>query len=99
MDWFESSYKEILAKYTPDKVAYKLHLNTIKDQMTYLQFPMGVLNLVCHREGIPTISRSTSYVTAQRKKTIAKNYFQQFKDNLKDTELDALVVAWSELER
>lgn len=97
MNWFDSNFKELIIKFKPNRVAYKLHLNTNKEQMTYLQFPMGVLNLVCHIEGVPTTERSTSYITAQRK-TIANNYFKQFKEGLKDPELDALVAAWNEME-
>lgn len=96
MNWFDSNFRELINKYKPDRIAYKLHLNTDKDQMIYLQFPMGVLNLICHSEKIPTTSRSTSYITKARK-TIAQNHFKSFKDGLKDPELDCLVAAINEL--
>jgi len=97
MNWFESNFLEILARFKPTKVGYKLHLNTKKDQMTYLQFPLGVLNLVCQKQGILPTPRSTNYITPQRR-TIAKRYFERFRKNLKDPELDALVVAWDEMD-
>lgn len=98
MNWFDSNFKELIERYRPDHIAYKLHLNTNKDQMVYLQFPMGVLNLICNFENIPITLRSTSYITNTRK-TAVKNYFDHFKDKFKDAELDAIVAAWSILER
>lgn len=97
MNWFDSNFRELIEKFKPDHVTYKLHLNTNKDQMAYLQFPMGVLNLICCTEKIEITARSTSYITNERKR-IAQNYFKDFKDKFKDSELDALAVALSVME-
>lgn len=96
MVWFESSFRELITEFAPDKVAYKLQLDTNKEQMTYLQFPLGVLNLICGQLHIPINSRSTSYITRERK-AMAKKYFGQARPDLRDSELDVIVTAWHEL--
>ena len=52
MDFFDSTFKEMIHKHSPDIVSYKLKLDPTKDQMFYSIFPMWILNLIAHSKGI-----------------------------------------------
>ena len=52
MDWFESTFDEIIDSTKPDKLAYRLVLNPKKKQIYNLIFPFAILNLVAHRKKI-----------------------------------------------
>lgn len=56
MDWYESHFIQLINKYSPDKLAYRLTLNPSKDQLVSSEFPLGVLNLIAHQQGLPIAS-------------------------------------------
>ena len=55
MNWFDSNFREMIDRYNPDKIAFKLFLEPKKAQLFYMQFPYGVLNLICHERGIEAV--------------------------------------------
>jgi hypothetical protein len=52
MDWFESTFENIIARTNPNKIAYRLSLEPSKTQIMYLTFPYAILNLLAHRKKI-----------------------------------------------
>ena len=94
---FCNIFVEIITKYKPDRVAYKLYLDTKMQQIPYMHYSLGILNLVCLQKGIKTQERSSQWITAGRKKKISEfeEYFGENKMN--SDEIAAALVAWNEL--
>ncbi|MCH5250922.1 MAG: hypothetical protein J1E98_13360 [Lachnospiraceae bacterium] len=95
---FYNIFVELITKYKPDRVAYKLYLDTKMQQIPYMHYSLGVLNLVCFQYGIGARARSSNWITAGKKAKIIRfeNYFSQ--RNFKNEEMVATLVAWFELE-
>lgn len=98
MNTFENNFNELITKYRPVSIAYKLSLNPNMNQMKYLQFPIGVLNLVCFKKECKVSERSVSWIVAGKRKKLeaCSKYFSDYKQNLKGIELEAILVAWFE---
>lgn len=54
MDWFETHISQIISTHSPDKISYRLTLDPKKEQLFTLIMPLGILNLLAHKENIPT---------------------------------------------
>lgn len=95
---FSNIFIELLTKYRPDRVAYKLYLDTNMQQIPYMHYSLGVLNLVCLQNGIEARARSSKWITAGKKVKVTRfeEYFTQKK--FKSEEMAAALVAWFELE-
>lgn len=52
MDWFDSEFDELISKYKPSKIAYRLALEPRKQQMSYLIYPWAILNLKCFEKDL-----------------------------------------------
>ncbi len=72
MNWFETTYDSLITRMKPDKVAYRLSLEPLRDQMFYLIYPYGVLELLCFKRNIP-ISSHTKRNFAPTKFNLPKN--------------------------
>lgn len=94
---FSNIFVEIITKYKPDRVAYKLYLDAKIQQIPYMHYSLGILNLVCLQRGIKTQERSSQWITAGRKKKILE--FEDFfsVNKLNSDEIAAALVAWNEL--
>ena len=53
MDWFESTFENILTRTNPDKIGYRLILNPKRAQIQYSIFPYAILNIIAFRRAIP----------------------------------------------
>ena len=53
MDWYDTQIAGILDAHSPDKIAYRLTLDPKKIQIFTSEFPLGILNLHAHKQGIP----------------------------------------------
>ncbi len=66
MNWFETNFDIILNRTNPNKVVYRLTLDPSKDQLINVEFPLGILHLLCYKRHIPTNSYSSlSYVPSK----------------------------------
>lgn len=66
MNWFETNFESILNRINPNKVVYRLTLEPSKDQLINVEFPLGILNLICYKRHIPTSYYSVmSYVPSK----------------------------------
>lgn len=66
-DWFDKNFRELLNKYNPDKIGYRVSNSTNKDvQLLYLIFPWGVLNLISSSLGIETVFLTTNKFTHRK---------------------------------
>ncbi len=53
-NFFKQTFREIVDRTQPTKLAYRLSLEVSKaDQFAYLAFPYGILNLLAHERGLP----------------------------------------------
>lgn len=95
---FSNIFIELITKYRPNRVAYKLYLDTNIQQIPYMHYSLGVLNLVCLQNGIEARQRSSMWITAGKKAKIIRfeKYFAQKK--FTNEEMAATLVAWFELE-
>lgn len=95
---FCNIFVELITKYRPDRVVYKLFLDANMQQIPYMHYSLGVLNLVCLQHGVDITERSSRWITAGKKAKILKfeKYFSQRKFN--NEEMAATLVAWFELE-
>ena len=51
---FKQTFKEVLDRVQPTKLAYRLSLDLKKaDQFAYLSFPFGILNLIAYEAALP----------------------------------------------
>lgn len=91
---FYNIFLELLTKYKPDSVSYKLSLEIKMGQISYLHYPLGILNLLCLQQSIPTIERSSKWISAGKKVKII-NFEKKFVEMvLKNEQLAAAVIAW-----
>lgn len=55
MNLFKQTFSEILAKKSYQRIGYRLSLEAKSaDQISYLAFSLGILNLVAYERGLPT---------------------------------------------
>lgn len=95
---FYNIFDELITKYTPDVISYKLSLEINIQQIPYMHYSLGVLSLLCLQKGISVIERSNRWITAS-KKTKIRLFEQNFPGyNYKDEKLAASVIAWFALE-
>ena len=89
---------ELVTKYRPDRVAYKLYLDTTMQQIPYMHYSLGILNLVCLQQGVEVSERSSKWITAGKKAKIER--FEKFfsPQKFKNEEMAATLVAWYALE-
>lgn len=94
MNDFYNIFNELITKYNPDKVAYKLSLEVNMSQIPYMHYSFGILNYICFQKGINTIERSNKWITAGKKSKIEK--FDCFFSgrSFNNDERAATLVAW-----
>lgn len=95
---FSNIFIELITKYKPDRVAYKLYLDAKMQQIPYMHFSLGVLDLICLQNGIQARARSSKWITAGKRAKIIQ--FEQYFADKKFTneEMAATLIAWFELE-
>ena len=62
-NYFKEAFAEIITKHKPDRISYRMSLESKKANIPYLYFSYGVLNLLAYEKGIAitqTISQSFS---------------------------------------
>ena len=74
MNWFESVFIELIAQHKPNIIAYRMILNPNKDQIPAWEFPLGVLNLVCHKHSLHCVGYSSSKITGNSTKINAVRF-------------------------
>ena len=54
MDWYETSFQNILDEFQPEQIGLKLNFGTLKkDQIPFWYYPYGVLHKLAYTENIP----------------------------------------------
>ncbi len=51
MDWFESTFQNLIDRLKPDKIGCKISLNAKKNQIHFWYYPYGVLNNIAYKKG------------------------------------------------
>jgi hypothetical protein len=55
MAWYDSQFRLLLNRLTPDKIAYRVALSPRKEQLFTSEFPFGILNLFASQRSLPII--------------------------------------------
>jgi hypothetical protein len=66
MDWYDSQFHQLIAKFGPRKVSYRLTLTPSKEQLMHSEFPLGVLNLIAHKMTLPISCFTAQSFTASK---------------------------------
>ena len=91
---FNNIFTELLAKFKPDVVSYKLSIDITMKQIPYMHYSLGVLNLLCQQKGITLLERSSRWITANKKSKI-QAFEQKYPDYCyKNEKLTSSVMAW-----
>lgn len=53
MDWYETTFLEIIDRVNPDKISIKLTLNGKKDKISKWYYPLGVLHKIAFEKNLP----------------------------------------------
>lgn len=68
-NFFQNLFNELVTRHAPNVIGYRISLDAKKtDQVAYLHFPYGVLNLVAYDQHIPADGVTSSVFTAKRLK-------------------------------
>lgn len=59
LNWFETTFEELINRVAPDRIAYKLLLSPKKQQLEYISYPEAILNLVAYKRDVPIRSYTT----------------------------------------
>jgi len=66
MNWYDSTFENIINRVQPDAIGCRLALNAKKNQIRYWYYPYGVLNGIAHKKGIPVTEYVTQNFTASK---------------------------------
>lgn len=105
MDWYETQFRQLITNHKPSKIAFRLTLEPKKKQLITSIFPLGILNLLAHRESIPIVSHTSRAFVASRLglpkgANIYDKCDKQFGENppyWDKNQKNAVLVAWFEL--
>ncbi|MEG2410142.1 MAG: hypothetical protein RSA96_04305 [Erysipelotrichaceae bacterium] len=93
---FYNLFTEVIDKNCPDKIACKVHLDSKKDQIPYMHYPIGVLAYICKLKNIALQERTGAWITGGKKKKMIE-CMDKFKEaDLKTEKLAAVLIAWFE---
>ena len=95
---FHNIFTELITKFHPDTIVYKLSLNVNMKQIPYMHFSIGVLHLLCIQKNIAVTERSNQWITAGKRVKII-NCTEHFSDMRfrTDEEMQATLIAWFEI--
>lgn len=66
MDWYDSQFRQLIVDHQPNHITYRLTLDPDKEQLFFAEFPLGVLNLIVHQQGIPVSCYSSKAFTPSK---------------------------------
>ncbi|GBD49360.1 hypothetical protein [Methylopila sp. Yamaguchi] len=70
-NFFRNLFNELITRHAPTVIGYRVSLDAKKaDQVAYLHFPYGVLNLLAYDQHLPSEGVTSSAFTAKRLKRI-----------------------------
>jgi hypothetical protein len=105
MDWYDTKFRQLLDDFRPHRISYRLTLDPKKDQLFYLEFPLGVLNLIAHQQAI-SVSCYTARAFAPSRLGMSRDtdlyalcdaVFGQNPPYWDDNQKHAILAAWFEL--
>lgn len=92
---FFNLFNELITKYKPDSIGYKLFLDSTKDQIRYMVYSLGILEFICEEKNIITQERNSSWISAGKKKKLI-DFVNKYGNQKKVPELHASVIAWNQ---
>lgn len=104
--FFKLTFGEVIRSFEPDRLAYRLTLNAKSaDQVAYLCFPFGILNLIGSEKQIPTSEFTTPSFSKKALKYAAADklaacdaMISGFPPGLKEPAKLAALAAWMSLD-
>lgn len=96
---FSNIFTELVVRFKPDRVVYRLHLDSTIRQIPYMHYSLGILNYICQQNGVLAVERSNKWITAGKRVKITK--FEEHFSGRKfgNEEMAASLLAWFELEQ
>lgn len=92
---FYNIFTEVIEKYNPDKIAYKVYLDAKKDQIRYMMYPWGILNYICANRDIECIEITGVWLSAKKKGKKKLDICREFFNcNFDKDQLAAVAAAW-----
>ena len=67
MSDFNCIFIQLLTKYSPDIVSYKLSIDVNLKNISYLHYPIGILKLLCENRSIEIKERTSQWITIKHK--------------------------------
>jgi hypothetical protein len=66
MDWFESSFQNLINRVNPEIIGCKISLKGKKHQIPFWYYPYGILNNIAHKQGIDVSEFTSGNFTASK---------------------------------
>lgn len=102
MNWYETSFQNLITRFSPESIGIKVSLNATKDQIAPWYYPLGILHNIAHNHQINTFEFVSGNFTASKfgiDKTIniydyIDQYFGIFQPKWDKNQKYALLSAW-----
>ncbi|MBN3065190.1 hypothetical protein H5A21_14135 [Pectobacterium aquaticum] len=102
MNWYETSFQNLITRFSPKNIGIKVSLNAKKDEIAPWYYPLGVLHNIAHQNNISTFEFVSGNFTASKfgmDKSIniydhIDQYFGIFQPKWDKNQKYALLSAW-----
>ena len=102
MNWYETTFQNLVARFSPESIGIKVSLNAKKDEIAPWYYPLGILHNISHQNRINTFEFVSGNFTASKfgmDKTIniydyIDQYFGVFQPKWDKNQKYALLSAW-----
>ena len=66
MNWYETSFQNLLTRFSPESIGIKVSLNAKKDEIAPWYYPLGILHNIAHQNRISTFEFVSGNFTASK---------------------------------
>lgn len=66
MNWYETTFQNLLARFNPDSIGIKVSLNAKKAEIAPWYYPLGILHNLAHQNGTSTFEFVSGNFTATK---------------------------------
>ena len=66
MNWYETSFENLISKFTPSCIGIKVSLAAKKDQIAHWYYPFGILHNSAHQKNTKTFEFVSANFTASK---------------------------------
>lgn len=66
MNWYETSFQNLITRFSPKNIGIKVSLNAKKDEIAPWYYPLGILHNIAHQNSISTFEFVSGNFTASK---------------------------------